>query len=238
MSTVYDKLIIPPGKVTGCLPRVSRYGQWCSKLEDSIDIVPKEQWQQYIDEGVTLTPQVKNIFDQDGVRSCAFESTAQALQIIRSWGGQPFEKLNPWSGYCFTSGGKDRGSNIDTNLQHARDVGLLPMSVWPRFKGWMTKPSQELLDNVACNYQIDEFFDIATIDEVGTALLKCFPVVFGWQGHSCVLTSLVSTSVAQYVNSWGTDWGDNGFGQIRLNAINFGYGAFAVRTVVDSGIAT
>jgi hypothetical protein len=54
--------------------------------------------------------------------------------------------------------------------------------------------------------------------------------VFGWNGHSCVLTKLLSTSEAEYCNSWSPQWGDQGFGRIRLSAINFMYGAFAIRT--------
>lgn len=228
-----DKLIIPPGKKTGCLPRVSRYGEWCDKLEDRIEVIPREKWGDYIGD-VDLRPHVHEILDQDGAGSCATESTAQAMMILRSWQNQPYERLNPWSIYAFTSGGRDNGSNIDENLRHARDIGILPNSVWPRDKGWRAKPPQRLLDEVAVAYRIDEFFDIATIDELGTALLVGLPVVFGWDGHSCVLTKLEDKNHGEYANSWDDDWADQGFGIIRLSAINFGYGAWAVRTVVQA----
>ena len=224
-------LQVPEGMATGCLPRDSRYGELCAKLEDSIDIVPRDKWTDIIGD-VDLRPYVLQIFSQGSVGSCATESTSQAATICREVMGVPSVLLNPWSLYAFTSGGRDRGSNIDRNLERARDIGILPESVWPRRgdnkHAWNQKPPTNLFDDHAI--KIGEFFDMATIDEVGSALLKGFPVVYGWSGHSCVLTSLRDRNTAVYANSWGSSWGDNGFGTIALNKINFGYGAFAVRT--------
>lgn len=168
-----------------------------------------------------------------GVHNCATESTTQGGMICREFGNQPFELLNPLFIYHHTSGGSDRGSNIDSNLVFARDKGIAPESVWPRSKGFRAKPTAAAYE-AALKYRIDEFFDITSIEEVGTALLSGMAVVFGWSGHSCIMTSLKSETTAEYANSWG-NWGDKGFGTIRLASINFGYGAFAIRSVTDSG---
>jgi hypothetical protein len=161
--------------------------------------------------------------------SCATESTSQALEIVRAFEGQDYVELNPWFMYHTTSGGRDNGSNIDTNLEFVRDKGVAPESIWPRSKGWRATPSADAVE-AAKLYRIEEFYDIATIEEIGTALLLGFPVVFGWQSHSCVLTQLLDTTTAEYANSWSPQWGDQGFGKIKLSSINFNYGAFAVRT--------
>lgn len=224
----------PPGKKFGIvLPRVSRYGQVCGLLSEHIDVIPKEEWAGLIPEAPNLRSHVDDILDQDGVGSCATEATAQSVMILRSWQNQQHVDLNPWSIYCFTSGGWDQGSNIDTNLVQARDVGILPTSIWPRSKGWRTKPPRALLEAEAVKYRIDEFYDLGTVAEVGTALLLGFPVVFGWKGHSCVLDRLLDPETAEYANSWDESWGDDGFGTIKLRSINFGYGLFAVRTVME-----
>jgi len=228
-----EKLIIPPGKATGCLPRASQYGKLCDKLEDRIEVIPREYWQEYLNGGIELRSRVREILDQNGAGSCACESSGQSYMIVLVCQGHTFVLVNPWSVYSVTSGGYDGGSNIDTNLAYMRDVGILPMSVWPRSKGPLTKPPQRLLDTVAINYRIDEFFDIGSVDEVGTALIKGMPVVFGWQGHSCVLVDLIDKDRGRYANSWHSSWGDEGFGIIRFSQINWGYGAFAVRSVVD-----
>jgi hypothetical protein len=190
-------------------------------------------WSELIGE-VNLRPFVTEIFDQNGVGSCATESTSQAIQIIRAFQGQDYVQLAPWSLYAFTSGGRDRGSVIGHNLQRARDVGILPMRLWPRSKGWSSKPDEATLAEAA-KYRIHEYYDCGSIDEIGSALLKGWPVVFGWKGHSVVFTELVDTNRARYANSWGSDWDDNGFGLLDLSEVNFSYGAFAVCTTIDAG---
>lgn len=181
-----------------------------------------------------MRPYVNQILDQNGVGSCATESTTQGEMIAREFGNQPFELLNPWFIYHHTSGGRDRGSNIDSNLVFARDKGIVPESVWPRSKGFRAKPTAAAYE-AALKYRIEEFFDITSVEEVGTALLSGMAVVFGWSGHSCIMTSLKSETTAEYANSWAPTWGDKGFGTIRLASINWSYGAFAIRSVTDSG---
>jgi len=200
-----------------------------------MDVISQDEWGDFLDhDDLDLSDHVDQILDQNGVGSCATESSAQAIHICRSLQGLEHVLLNPWSIYCFTSGGRDGGSNIDTNLDWLRKTGALPEDIWPRSKGWRTRPSDELLEKEASKYRIQEYFDCTTVDEVGTALIKGMPVVFGWSGHSCVLTHLKSRTHADYANSWHKSWGNNGYGSLRLSAINFGYGAFAVRTVCES----
>lgn len=224
-------LIIPPDKSTGCLPRASKVGVCCPLFGERVPVIRKEEWQDIIG-NVELTSLVHKIKDQDGVGSCATESTTQAVEITRAFDGFPWVELNPWSIYCFTSGGQDRGSSIDENLVHVRQYGICPESVWPRSKGWQTKPTAEAME-AAKLFKIQEFYDCTTTEEIGTALLLGFAVVYGWNGHSCVLTELLSANpaTAKYANSWAPSWGDNGFGTINLSSINFAYGAFAVRTI-------
>jgi len=224
-------LVIPPGKAKGCLPRASKVGEWCPLLSDVIDIIPREEWGQFIGE-VELSSCVKKIKDQDGVGSCATESCAQGIEIVQQWQGQQWVELNPWFIYRVTSGGSDRGSNIDTNLRFARDNGCAPASLHPRSLGWRASPSAEAVE-AAQNHKIDEFYDITSIDELGTALLTGFPVVFGWSGHSCIFTELLNANTAKYANSWAPTWGDNGFGTLALSRVNWGYGAYAIRTATQ-----
>jgi hypothetical protein len=226
-----DRLIVPDGKKTGCLPRKSRYGDVCRLLSDAIKVFPRDRWKEFIGK-VSLWPHSYVTLDQDGAGSCATESTAGGVMTMRSCANQPRELLNPWSIYRVTSGGVDNGSSIDENLQFARDIGILPEAYWPRSKGWKATPPSAW-KTVAAKYKIDEFFDIGTVAEVGTALVEGFVVIFGWEGHSCYLIELVSETTARFKNSWGA-WGDKGTGLIDLSAINFGYGAFAIRSVVDS----
>jgi len=230
-----SELIIPPGKKSGCLPRLWLPGKAFPLFEDRLEVFSDDQCREELAIGTqSLETDIDEILDQDGRGSCATESTSQAVMISNSSQLRPHVLLSPWSIYAFTSDGKDGGSNIDRNLDFASRRGILPMEIWPRSKGWSNQAPDQLWKEVGCYFRIAETYDITTIAETRTALLRSYPVVFGWQGHSCVLIYLRDMDTADYANSWGADWNGDGIGQIRLSAINFRYGAFAVRTTVDS----
>jgi hypothetical protein len=237
-------LIYPDGVVRGCLPRRTLVGDVCPRLEERIAFATEADYQKHIKLPLdqTLLRCVRSIFSQGNVGSCATESSTAAIQLVREFNGLDFEQLSPWSMYAFTSGGRDRGSSIDENLRHLQTTGVLTMDEWSRDEhDWNEKPSDALLKTRACRNRISEFFDITDIEGVMTALTLNMPVVFGWQGHSCVLLKLASMTTAYYLNSWGSGWSETGMpgiGKINLRSIGFHYGAFAVRSCTDSGETT
>lgn len=227
-------LDVPPGKAMGCLPRDSKPGDLAPLMADQFDTIPRGEWDGLCGK-IDLDSCVNVVFDQDGVGSCATESTTQGVQVVAEFTGYEFEQLNPWSIYRVTSGGTDRGSNIDRNLEFARDVGILPESYWPRSKGWRAAPPDGW-EEVAAKYRIQEWYDLTTIEEVGTALLLGFPCVVGWSSHSELIVDLLPGEKGLVVNSWAPTWGDNGRHVVPLSKVNWGYGAYAIRSVVDRGI--
>jgi len=233
-----DQWEIPPGMATGLLPRESRYGllRGCDKLEDRFDVIDPREWPEIIRERpIDLRQHVRHIFSQGNIGSCAAEQTCAGKALTDVASGKQFTLYNPWSLYYKTSGGRDGGSTLDGNLQLAREQGILPATAWPRERGWSTRPPQSLLDDVASKHRIDEFFDIGSYAEFGTALLLGFCVGYGRRGHAILATRLVSPDEIEYANSWHASWGDEGFGRDRMSGINFGYGAFAHRTTVSHG---
>lgn len=237
-----DQWEIPPGKAAGLLPRDSQYGklEGCEKFEDRFPIIPMRDWEEVSREHpVDLRQHVRHVFDQDGVGSCAAESCCGAKAIVDVAAGKQFTLYNPWALYHFTSGGRDGGSTLDANLRIAKEVGLCPESSWPREEGWRQKPPQNVLDE-AQDHRIDEFFDIGSLAEFGTALLLGFPVAYGRRAHAITAVRLVPRGNGrfeiEYQNSWHPSWGDDGFGRDSAESVNYGYGSFAYRTTISHGI--
>jgi hypothetical protein len=210
-------------------------------MADNIDVITDDAtFLEHINtpNSETLLGCMTSIYKQR-VGSCACCSSVGAIKLVREFNGLTPIELSPESVYAFTSGGRDRGSSIDENLRHLQRIGAMSWKAWPRDEHrWSDRPSDKLLTTEACKNRISEFFDISTIEEVMTALVLNYPVVFGWQGHSCVLLKLESMTSAYYLNSWGENWSETGMpgiGKINLRSIGFHYGAFAVRSVTDPG---
>jgi len=157
--------------------------------------------------------------------------------LARSIAGQERVLLNPWYIYCVTSGGRDQGSSIDDNLAFVREHGIAPESLHPRSLGWRAKPSDEAVE-AAKAFRIEEFYDVANVNEFVSALLYGYAgVVFGANGHSILGIQHMGTKPL-IENSWGDDWEDGGFGYwSSYNAINWGYGAFVVRVAGMTSMA-
>jgi hypothetical protein len=228
--------VIPVTKRGGCLPRITKPGQWCPLFGSSIKVIPKNQWGDYAQQ-ISLKPFVRNVYNQKQVGSCASESTNQSVAIGMAKAGLSDVLFNPYGMYHFVNGGRDQGSSIDANLKFAREFGCFPESVWSRSNGWQRKPSEEAME-AAKMYRILEFYDIQSIEEFVTALLMGFPVVYGANGHAvCAVEHLENKQAPLIVNSWSTDWEDNGFG-VWVNYAslrrNLSYGAFAVRTTTQN----
>lgn len=224
----------PPGKRTGCLYRKRPYGQCGHVFADKIEVYTDAQIAELLPSHIGVRRFVFEIFDQGSTGSCAAEATTQALQIVRNYSGDEWVQLSPWSLYHESSGGSDRGSNIDDNLEIAMAKGVASMAVWPRSHSFREELSAEALAD-RTKYRADEWFDIATVQEFKTALLKEMPVVYGSFGHAKCAVQLLDETKFLYANSWAPDWGDQGFGVEKFSSgVNWGYGAWALRTATDA----
>lgn len=226
-----------PGRYAACLPRKSKVGAICPLVREHLEIIPQDQWEainQSLNNGRGLRDYVPTILDQDGAGSCATESTTMSVMLTRKVRGMKHVLLNPWFIYYHTGGqsdmgnGRGGGSAIDDVLQFARQHGIASEAVWPRKHGWQQKPSGIAYEDAKQNH-IEEFFDATNILEAASCLLRGWPLVYGAKGHSVLRIALHHD-----VNSWGNQWGDQGFGEwVKLHEIDFRYGAFAVRTTTE-----
>lgn len=221
-------------RLAGCLPRKSKPGEWCPMAADRIPLVDRDEWDE-LAKNITLRPRVEVVLNQGSNGSCASESSTGAVMLSRSIAGFQFELLNPLSVYGRVNNGRDAGSSIDENLRFIRENGICPESVWPRSKGWRANPPEEAWAEAA-KYRIVEFYDITSIDEFVSALLRGFPVVHGSKGHAlCGVAH--KGDYPEDLNSWDYKWGDGGFGRWdSYRGINWGYGVYAIRTTHPSDL--
>lgn len=225
-----DPYLVPHGKKTGCLPRVSGLGEWCPLAAERIPLIPRDEWPDLM-EKVRNSQLCYHVMDQNGVGSCAAEACTGALMLARELEGQERVILNPWYLYHYSSGGEDKGSSIDENLRLARERGIASQAVWPRSKGWRATPTAEANEDAA-RHTIEEFYDCTSVDELVSGILSGFVAEFGYNprgGHAVVACDTLSMSTFKFLNSWG-NWGDKGFGTLRFADIDWRYGAFLVRT--------
>lgn len=237
LPTGHDPFQVPRDKALGCLPRVSKPGDWFPLAAEKIETIPRSDWPD-------LIPKVRNsslvwtVLDQDGVGSCASEAATGAVMAMRELSGQSKVLLNPWFVYHTVSGGSDRGSSIDENLRFVRENGIASMDVWPRSKGWRTRPSAEAVED-AKKYRIEEAYDVTNVDEFVSCILKGFVVEFGYRpgggGHAVCAVDVVDMDRFRFINSWHESWGDNGFGTLRFSDIDWRFGAWALRVPTFSG---
>lgn len=235
IATLSDNLVYPDGYMkNACLPRVTLPGQLvCApRFEENIEVIPQTEWYKYIDD-LENRQYIKWMLDQKHAGSCAWEALTQGMMGTAKKAGLSPVLLNPYSGYAFTSGGVDRGSSIDTNLEFAMKKGCLPEAIWSRSKGILTKAPEELWQKYGKFFRIDEAYDCTSTAETGTALIRGFMVQMGYRGHSVLLLHMIDQYRALFANSWGKGWGDMGFGIINLSSVNYMYGAFAFRSVYD-----
>lgn len=225
--------IVPPNQATGCLLRSTKVGEACPLFGERIEVLPDSEIEKIIAARkaaqIRGRDTVESVLNQGNVGSCATESAANGLRITKRRQNTPCPELNPWFIYYHTSGGRDQGSSIDENLKFIRENGVASMEVWPRSKGWQTKPSNEAYVNAKQNV-LDEFYDVLTVQEAKTALALDFVVVFGHDAHSELMVDILSLQNADVLNSWSKDWGDGGYHTFPFSRINFGYGCFAYRT--------
>jgi hypothetical protein len=226
---------MPAGKATGLKPRRTRFGglPGVPVFRDRVTVIPVNEWSRHYGKGTKHL--VNDIFDQDGVGSCASEAATQCIQIKREWAGMPFVQLSPWFLYRQVNGGSDSGSTLDDNVLATQRTGICTMQAYPRSMGWRAEPSAAAKAEAKL-YRSIEWFDISTKEEFGTALILRFPVFYGRAGHAITGVEITEGGII-YANSWDESWGDRGFGFDRWEDVEpsiRAYGCFALRSVVET----
>ena len=241
----------PPA--TGLIPENPAEGE--PIFEDAIPLIPREQWPTAIkaidDNGGSLDLLVVEIKDQGQEGACVSDATVQSMQLAQAIrrGKKGVIKLSAISLYKQVGRTAGGGSMVSDNLRAATGVGVLPLTspdnsaLFPH-----TMPNTGFhrsypdgWKDTAKRFRVNEVYDVRSFDGFITALLRGYPVVYGRSGHSiCAVRPVYKNGrlYVKYANSWTPQWGENGYGYDSESMIRAGASwAFAVRTVVDPGLA-
>jgi hypothetical protein len=203
---------IPSDVEFGALHRTATaYGDGTfPRWENRWKLMPRNLWQP-----VSMNHHVKMIYGQlDGM--CSSNGACETLMIDRAFRGKPQFLLSPEHLYSQHSRW-GTGSTLDENLKALVDVGVCTRKQVPA--KWPVKLPSDWKALAAKNRML-EYIDLdADFDAVATALQRYHVCLIGvnWPGgggHAIACTELAREGrgwVLRGPNSWGPDWGEDGF---------------------------
>lgn len=233
----------------GCLPRQTAIGQHFRVMPS----LPRQEWVE-----VDLSTLVDEILDQDGIGACVAYATVQAIHLQRKVQGLKPIRLSPGHLYGLINRGVDEGALISDAMLAVRQYGVCTVNTIPE-REWRQRKWPENWQQEAKKYRVLEVRDCPTFDKIVNALVQGFVVVYGIAigsnfvpndkgiipsrrgflgGHALLACGLKQFGTKWYVltlNSWGPNWGLNGFCYVPESYFDGTFNdGFAVRSVVQT----
>lgn len=257
----------------GALPRTIPYGRAGGKpiLLSS----PQDEWPARAGIGQRIIKPHCTLVKDQKFNDCTCNMATSLVETLRLQQGLPAVELSATAVYAHINGGRDLGSNLHDAANYIRDVGCVPVSLWPSSTWRMRTPAGYA--ETALRYQGLEWVDIPDAGGVVTGIgwfgrPVGIGVRWGGGGHAIKVVDYAYRAqvpdehLAAYAglvrefdredqdlaelcgsaldgdqiwfeiqNSWGTAWGENGFGWLPWAQVDSGvrtrYGGICVTSV-------
>lgn len=185
-------------------------------------IIPKSEWQARIREMEETKTRLSDLMtqaglpckDQERTNYCWINAPTHCVEIVRALQNQPKIILSPASAGGPIKGFWNVGGWGKEGLEYIGDHGLVPVDKWPA-NAIERKYWTENNKRIALDYRDTEWWEISTIEEYISCLLRRIPVAIGlaWWSHEVTAYDpmWVDGDIAvKFRNSWGMGWGDEG----------------------------
>ena len=223
----------------GCLQRIIPYG--CipdvKLTEHLFPLIPRSEWKKLIEEDAgpwlhDLTKDVLPPHDQGATNYCWAHGSVRAIEALRVYQGQDPEILSAESVAVPVTGGRNRGGSGDEALTRLLSHGACHQSYWPNndlnikhaVEGWIED---------ALNHVTLAWLDVASWEEQITLALHRIPIAIGlrwWRHLVCQLDPVILPDGEVGIgfdNSWGSDYGENGYAYLDEKHGTADFSAFA-----------
>lgn len=223
----------------GTLPRPEGYKLAPCFLAwpDSIPVIPRDQWPERIREGKgsflgDLRKGKLPTHSQGRTNRCWAHGSVRAVEILRLWQGQPPLLLSPDSVAYPIEGTRDRGGYPEDACAQLAKGGACAQSLWPE-RDLSPANADPSWNSNALAHMLLRWILPTTWEQQITAAIMRIPVAIplDWWGHLvCQLDPVLlgATEVGiGFDNSWGNDWGDDGYGTLDEESGTASRGGFA-----------
>lgn len=204
------------------------YEDFAAPVGDSLQIDPSEfqaRVQEIEDNEAQISDQVKyaglKAYSQESTNYCWIFAVVNAMRIAMMQQNQPPVDLSPaWAGSIIKNGRNVGGWGLEA-IKFLSKYGTVPVSVCSltdRSRQHDTSANRQ----IALKYRVMDWRESKPRDfnSLFSMLLhrKASPVGFNWWGHevlACDPLWIDGAPAIRIWNSWGPNWGDNGFGILR-----------------------
>ena len=226
----------------GCLPRRTTYGgiPHVLKASDVIPTIPRSEWAGLITQGKgtflhDLTHDKLEPHDQGGTNYCWAHGSVRTAEVLRVFEGQEALILSAESIAVPLTGGRNRGGYPEEALHQLRNFGACTQYYWPK-NDRNEKNAMSGWEENAKLHRLIRWVDVKGFDVQMTLALLRVPVAIGlsWWGHLVCQLDPVHFGGNDFGigcdNSWGADYGDNGYFILTEKRGTADLGAFAPLT--------